>query len=226
LAAARSAVYRLVLATLDKPTPEQHAWLTGPAFRHSLEMVCTAFGLPWPEGALFPDSAADHESRYLACFEVGLPEPPVALLASHYNRREPVPRIIHEHILFYKRFGMHPLAGPGEPADHLSHELAFLIHLDELLTHTKLDVESVLRARSDFLTRHVARWPARAAAAAEEKHLPPVYCLLLDLLAAAVQQDLQLTADTLGRLGLPFPDVSNGLQPEETDERPASIRPE
>jgi DMSO reductase family type II enzyme chaperone len=199
LAATRSAVYRFLLAALDKPTAQQHAWLTGPDFRRSLELVCASFALPCPEGALFPEGFGDHESRYLACFEVGLPEPPVVLLASHYNRREPVPRIIHEHVLFYKRFGMEPQGVNREPADHLSHELAFLIHLDELLVCNVIETESLLRARHDFLTRHVTRWPARATAAAEEKYLPAVYCLLLSLLASAVHQDQELTAAAIAR---------------------------
>jgi hypothetical protein len=56
----------------------------------------------------------------------------VVLRASHYNRREPVPATIHEHVLFYRRFGARLAAGTLEPADHLSNQLAFLIRLDEL----------------------------------------------------------------------------------------------
>jgi TorA maturation chaperone TorD len=201
LAEARVAVYRFLLAALDKPAAARHAWLTGPDFRGGLEALCESFALGCPDGELTPGRFADHESRYLACFEVGLPEPPVVLLASHYNRREPVPRTVHEHVLFYKRFGARLAAGNVEPADHLLNQLAFLIRLDELLLGGEVEAGSVLRARHDFLARQAVGWPARAAAAAEEKHLPPVYGTLLALLAAAVRQDLELTADAVADLG-------------------------
>jgi hypothetical protein len=75
-----------------------------------------------------------------------------------------------------------------------------LIRLDELLARGRIDTASLLRARHDFLTRHLSRWPARAAAAAIEKHLPPVYCTLLDLLARAVEQDCELSAAAVAEL--------------------------
>jgi TorA maturation chaperone TorD len=192
LAQTRLAVYRFLLAALGKPTPGQHAWMAGPDFRSGVGLLCEEFGLSCPEGELVPREYADHESCYLACFEVGLPGPPVPLLASHYNRKEPAPRIIHEHILFYNRFGARP-ADSIESADHLLDELAFLVRLDELVLAGRVEAESCLRARRDFLARHAVRWPARAAALAEERGLPPVYRALLALLAAAVEQDLALS---------------------------------
>ncbi len=193
LARSRLAVYRFLLAALDKPTPEQHRWFCSPDFRAALEAVAEAFELPCPEGELVPPALADHESRYLACFEVGVPQPPVVLQASHYNRREPVPATVHEHVLFYKRFGARPADGNIEPADHLSNELAFLIHLDELLAAGKLEAESVLRGRRDFLARQVTRWAAAAAAEAEDKLLPSLYRFLLAVFARAAEQDLELS---------------------------------
>jgi TorA maturation chaperone TorD len=199
LSRARCALYRFLLAALDKPTPAQHAWLLGPDFRAPLALACAEFGLPCPDGPLFPDDFADHQSRYLACFEVGLPEPPVVLLASHYNRREPVPATIHEHVLFYRRFGARVADANREPADHLLNELAFLVRLDDLLARGH-SAESVRRARGDFLARQVLRWVGRAARAAEEKGLPDVYQTLLGLLAAAVAQDAELTAAAAAQL--------------------------
>jgi TorA maturation chaperone TorD len=197
LAQSRIAVYRFLLTALDKPTPQQHAWLRSRDFRGALTVLAEPFGLSCPPGELVPEAFADHESRYLACFEVGMPEPPVVLQASHYNRREPVPATIHEHVLFYRRFGARLAAGNLEPADHLSSQLAFLIHLDELPCAGEPEHRSVLWARGDFLTRQVARWTTAAAAAAEEKLLPPVYRTLLTLLAHAVEQDLELTSAML-----------------------------
>jgi len=199
LAQTRLAVYRFLFAALSKPTPGQHIWMAGPDFRSGLGLLCEEFGLPCPEGELVPGEYTDHESRYLACFEVGLPGPPVPLLASHYHHKEPAPRIIHEHVLFYKRFGVRPVDSL-ESADHLLDELAFLIRLDELLLAGRVEAESVLRARRDFLARRAARWPARAAALAHERGLPPVYRTLLALLAVAVEQDLALSETAVADL--------------------------
>jgi TorA maturation chaperone TorD len=199
LAEARLAVYRFLLATLDKPTTEQHAWLASPEFRSALADLAAQFGLGVPPGELAAADPAEHQARYIACFEVGLPTPPVVLLASHYNRREPVTAIIHEHLLFYRRFGARPAACNGEPADHALNELAFLIYLDELLLAGQVDAASILRARQDFLSRHLSRWPARASAAAEQTGIAPVYVCLLGVLAAAVDQDRALTETEIAR---------------------------
>jgi DMSO reductase family type II enzyme chaperone len=192
LAPARMAVYRFLQEALRPPTAAQHAWLVGPAFAEALACACEPFGLSVPTGELVPPAYADHEARYLACFEVGLPGPPVPLLASHYNRREPAQRVLHEHILFYRCFGLAVSAQSAVPADHLVHQLAFLMRLDELVG--RVERPSLLLARRDFLERHVVAWVGRAAAAAEEKHLPPLYCALLALAAEAVAQDRELTA--------------------------------
>jgi TorA maturation chaperone TorD len=197
IAEARSAVYRFLRTALDKPSAEQHGWLTSAGFRQRLEALAADFGVEVPAGELVPAAPADHAGRYLACFEVGMPEPPVVLLASHWNRREPVPAVIHEHKLFYQRFGAGALIDPGEPADHLLNELTFLIHLDALLLASRHDVGSLLRARSDFLTRQVARWIGQAAQAAVEIHLPCVYSVLLAILTGAVDQDHDLAEAAL-----------------------------
>jgi len=163
LAALRSTVYRLLLLTLDKPSPEQHRQLRDPSFRTSLALLCDQFGLPMPDGELVPDSYGDFESRYLATFEVGLPEAPVVLLASHHIRHEPAPRVVHEHILFYRHFDARPHEETGEAPDHLLNELRFLIHLDGLRECSSSSVESLDRARRDFLDRQLLRWIPQAA---------------------------------------------------------------
>jgi TorA maturation chaperone TorD len=196
LCTVRQGVYRFLWLALRHPDAEQHAWMQSDEFTSTLGRLLEEFGLPCPEGELVPEDPADHEARYIACFEVGLPAPPVALLASTYNHREPVPRTIHEHVLFCKQFGLR-LPVPEEPADHLLNELPFLVHLDELLLNGRGLTESILLARRDFLARHVTRWPAAALHAAEEAHLPPMYLALLALLDAAVQQDLELTEEAL-----------------------------
>jgi hypothetical protein len=200
LAETREAAYRFLLAALDKPAQERHAWLREPDFRRGLETLCDEFGAPLPPDELVPADFADYESDYIAAFEVGVPGPPVPLVASHYNRREPAPRIIHEHVLFYRRFGARPVCDNLEPADHLLNELAFLVHLDKFPVAVEAEAESVLRARHDFLTRQAAAWPARAAEAADAKGLPPPWPSLLALVAAAMAQDRELTGAAVARL--------------------------
>lgn len=194
LASTRQAVYRFLRAALAFPSVEQHAWMREPAFSHSLQALGTAFTLECPTGDLVPATWMDHESRYLACFEVGLPAAPVPLLASHYQDREPVPRILHEHLLFYRRLGMPVPNRSQEPADHLVHQLGFLIHLDDLLVEGRVAGASVLWARRDFLSRHVVRWTGEARRRAREKQLPEVYSTLLAVLHAAVEEDLESVA--------------------------------
>jgi TorA maturation chaperone TorD len=200
LADARSAVYRFLLAALECPGGDNHGWLAGPEFRRGLALLCDRFDLPVPDGELFPPAAADAQSDYLACFEVGLKGPPVPLLASHYNRREPVPATIHEHVLFYRRFGAGVAAGSPEPPDHLRAELAFLVHLDDLWGSGRIDTLSAARARVDFLSRQLARWVGPALAAATEAGLPPVYIALLGVLRRAVDDDLACCRQILAEL--------------------------
>jgi TorA maturation chaperone TorD len=192
LAGARAVVYGFVRAVLDKPTQEQHRWMTSRAFRAALEELAGSFGVTVPPGLPVAADFADYEAAYIATFDVGVPIPPVVLLASHYNRREPVPAVIYEHLLFYRRFKTRSPCD-GEPADHVLHELTFLIRLDELLAAWLVAPASLRRARRDFLRRQVSPWVGRAAADAAEKDVPGVYAAVLALLAAAVEQDLELT---------------------------------
>ena len=55
------------------------------------------------------------------------------------------------------------------------------------------DEESLRPARCDFLARQVSRWVRHAAAEAAAKGLPPVYRCLLEVLAQAVAEDLELS---------------------------------
>jgi DMSO reductase family type II enzyme chaperone len=195
----RQAVYRFLLAAFDKPSADQYAWFASHAFQDALAELAERFGVPPAATEADAGSVADHEARYLGCFEVGLPAPPVMLQASQYRRHEPPPAVIHEHVLFYQRFGMRQTPDNRETADHLLNELAFLIHLDDLLRKGE-GTESVLRARRDFLERQASRWPAQAAAQAVEKRLPDVYATLLALLTAALNDDRDITQTAIAAL--------------------------
>ncbi len=200
LAQVRSDVYRFCLQAMDKPTRAQFDWLNSRPFRTSLRALCEQFEVRLSTELSLPQDFAAYESVYIACFDVGLPAPPVPLLSSHYNKREPVPATIHEHVLFYKRFGTTLAEGNIEPADHLSNELAFLIWLDELLHEGEIDPESIHQARLDFLRRHPHRWLPQALRAAQEKELPELFIVLLRLMSHAIDEDVELTQSLLSDL--------------------------
>lgn len=195
----RQAVYRFLLAAFDKPSADQYAWFASRSFQDALGELADRFGVPPAATEADAGSVADHEARYLSCFEVGLPAPPVMLQASQYRRREPPTAVIHEHVLFYQRFGMSLTPDNREAPDHLLNELAFLIHLDELLRKGE-GTESVLRARRDFLVRQGARWPEQAAAQAIDKRLPDVYATLLALLTSVLNNDQEITQAAIAAL--------------------------
>lgn len=200
LALVRSQVYRFCQEAMNKPTRARFAWLNSELFRASLRAICDQFEMEISSTLSRFQDFETYESIYIACFDVGLPTPPVPLLSSHYNKREPVPATIHEHVLFYKRFGTTLTEGNIEPADHLSNELAFLIRLDELLHEGEIDPESIHQARLDFLTRHPFRWLPQALDAAEEKELPALFIVLLRLMNHAVSDDVELTQSLLSDL--------------------------
>jgi TorA maturation chaperone TorD len=116
----------------------------------------------------------------------------VPLIASHYSRRDPVPKVLHEHVLFYQTFGLRLRDDNGETADHLLNELEFLARLTRLQDAAPDDERArpIRAAKRDFLARHTADWVPRAAKAAG-RFAPPLYAFLLRLLAAWSRRDLE-----------------------------------
>lgn len=197
VATARMAVYQFALKSLDKPSPEQHAWMTEPGYAETLCGLCEQFGAASPPSTGIDDVLADHEANYIAWFEVGMPTPRVVLQASHYNRREPSPRILHEHVLFYRMFDANVGRDNLDQPDHLLNQLAFLVHLDDLASRAPTDARAIAAARRDFLRRHVIALVVHASEAAVKHGAPPAYQALLAILATAVEQDLTLTEAAL-----------------------------
>jgi len=116
-----------------------------------------------------PSDAAAYESAYIAAFDAGAPHPLVPLLESHYNKRDPVPRILHENILFHQSFGVRLRHASNETADHLRHQLEFIGRLyqmeaEELRGRCEPEILAQIRAgRRDFITRHLLSWLPDAA---------------------------------------------------------------
>lgn len=169
------------------PDPDQYARLVGESCAASWGYLAAA--LPNLDDHLdLPSEYPDFESRYIATFDVGVPTPQVPLLESHYNKREPLPRILHENILFYQQFGLRLSPESNESADHLRHQLEFVSYLFTLLLRAEESgdvgggeqVSQIRRALHDYLSRHLLTWLPEAVRSAEGAPL------------AAAKQALQL----------------------------------
>ena len=160
------------------PDPEQHSRLIGESCAASWRYLAEVFPNLGDHLVLPPDFS-DFESRYIATFDVGVPTPQVPLLESHYNKRDPLPRILHENILFYQQFGLRLSSASNESADHLRHQLEFVSYLLSLLARAEASdnvggrdqIVQIRRALSDYLSRHLLSWLPQALAAADNAPL-------------------------------------------------------
>jgi len=157
---------------LRKPSRQQHAWLKSPRCRKLWDVIADSVGCTSPPPAL-PDDPQEYESRYIATFDAGMPHPPVPLIESHYNRTEPAPRLLHENMLFFQRFGLRLRSDFTETPDHLLCQLSFVIHLLALLQnrgHANQAEEGgqIIHAIGDYTDRHLRSWLPAAVAAAED----------------------------------------------------------
>jgi len=197
-AAELSVKFAYAHALFRKPTPEQHAWLlSGECQSIWRELAAESDGLPSLLAA--PAACEDYAERYIATFDVGTPAPPVPLIESHYNKREPVPRILHENILFYRQFGLQLRDSAMENADHLRHQLEFTQHLLAYLARFQESGKAaastqVACALRDFVTRHLLSWLPEATACAAGAPLP-LADPALRLTTFLAMQVIALTAD-------------------------------
>ena len=160
------------------PDPGQHSRLVGESCAASWRYLADVF--PQLGDHLdMPSEFSDFESRYIATFDVGVPTPQVPLLESHYNKRDPLPRILHENILFYQQFGLRLSSTSNESADHLRHQLEFVSYLLTLLARAESHQDSVnrdqagqiRRAINDYTSRHLLTWLPQAVAAGNDAPL-------------------------------------------------------
>lgn len=176
------------------PGAKQWEFLTSEETRATWSALAPALGLPAEMG--LPSAAAEYEAAYIETFDAGLPHPPVPLVESHYNKRDPLPKVLHENILYHHAFGLNLLASSDQTSDHLLHQLEFVAYLFRLeqtgcaersssdVERTDTDgrredraehaerIEQIGRAREDFIGRHLLSWiPLASKAAAASPHL-------------------------------------------------------
>jgi DMSO reductase family type II enzyme chaperone len=150
------------------PGPVQWDWLRSDAAQQAWSILAAACAPDLPRVMPLAERREDYEQEFLAIFEVGLPHPPCPLIETHWNKSDATPRILHEHILFYRQFGLELRATANETADHLRHQLEFLHYLCRreaaaLAAGTPEAADQFARGRRDYLARHPARWIAPAA---------------------------------------------------------------
>lgn len=150
------------------PGEAQWCWLHEEPTQRAFALLSAAAEL------MLPATFAQYEQDYLAAFEVGLPHPPAPLIESHWRRSDPPPRVLHQNLLFYRRFGLDLRRPSAENPDHLRCQLELLYHLCRLELRATSDAKAdeaaqLARARADFTERHLASWVPRAAAALERE---------------------------------------------------------
>lgn len=162
------------------PGPEQWRWLQSESAQAAWRLLAQWTGLENCATLPLANSYESYAGEYVAAFEVGLPEPPCPLIESHWNKRDPVPKVLHENMLFYKQFGLELRSSSNETADHLRHQLEFVHHLyrmeREAVIGNRLEhADQCARARIDYLNRHLGFWVPRAYLALDKK-MPGSWC--------------------------------------------------
>jgi len=151
------------------PSQTQWSWLRARATRDAWRLLAAGCEAPDAPPALrLRRSYVDFEQDFLSAFEVGAPNPPCPLIESYWNRRDPAPKVLHENMLFYKRFGLELRSSANETADHLRHQLEFLQYLCLMQARALTDGSEAIAAqtawaRAEYLERHVTSWVPRAA---------------------------------------------------------------
>lgn len=172
----RAATCRFLHDLFRVPTPEQWTWLGSGAARRAWRILRDRHGSELPKTLPRPRSFERYHAEYLNTFDVGLPAPPCPLTASHWNSANPVAGVLHEHILFYRQFGLQLRPESLETADHLRHQLEFLQHLSLMEYRARVSGEKeaaaqIAAAYGDFLGRQFT-WPRTAAEKAALKAVP------------------------------------------------------
>ncbi|MGI6458271.1 MAG: molecular chaperone TorD family protein [bacterium] len=185
------AVWQFFHDLLRYPTVEQWNWLQSEAVHAALGLLSDRLELSGTASLSYPSDYEEYETEFVRTFEVGTPYPLCPLIESHWNKKEPVSKILHENTLFYRQFGLQLKIQGGENADHLRHQLEFLSYLYQLeirmMQQSQPDsIEMIELARRDFVQRHLP-WIDSALAALENSTETPEWIVhWMKLLVRAV----------------------------------------
>ncbi len=157
----RAGLYNL----LGKPFlfPEERrveSFITG-SWQKELSGCLQGLGIDFPELAdlALGVTAKQYEVEFIALFEVGMGGAPCPLHSGHYARDRM--KIMEEVLRFYRFFDYIPDRSADRFPDHINFELEFMghmaqLHMDAILTNG--DVQSVLLAQRDFVSRNLVSW--------------------------------------------------------------------
>lgn len=155
------------------------------------------FALSYPDerhiarfGELFEDAPATLEelrALYIDLFEAGLPHPACPLIEGYYLLNRPAGEVVLENKLFFQHFGLHTPAQASP--DHLLTQLEFLCWLDYCIDSGNPDRDSLERARTEYVNRHLAHWVPKAAKSLESR-AAPCYAALFQALSEHVQMSV------------------------------------
>jgi nitrate reductase assembly molybdenum cofactor insertion protein NarJ len=141
---------------------------------------------------LFDDAPLTLEelrALYIDLFEAGMPHPRCPLIEGYYLLNRPAGDVVLENKLYFKHFGLETPAKASP--DHLLTQLEFLCWLDYCIESGNTDSASLLRARSEFVERHLAHWVPRAAQSLHQQAVP-CYAPLFALLAEQVKNSKEV----------------------------------
>lgn len=162
------------------PSPEQWSWLISAPAQAAWVILAEHANMDDYPILPLPASYDEYTVEFVATFEVGMPQPPCPLIESHWNKRDPVPKVLHENMLFYKQFGLELRSSANETADHLRHQLEFMHYLcrrefDALMQDQLGIADQFFQARYEYVSRHLAYWLPRAYSALKDE-LPDLWC--------------------------------------------------
>lgn len=156
-----AAVWKFLHDLFRVPSREQWEWLHTDLAQNVWWLIAERIDQGLPSKLPIPETYEEFEGQYLSTFEVGAPHPPCPLIESHWNRFAPVPKVLHENMLFYKQFGLELQSSANETADNLRHQLEFVHYLCRLEARfvDKPDQRAqIALGRQEYLQRHLDHW--------------------------------------------------------------------
>jgi len=176
------------------PSRKQWEWLQTEKVDRAWRLLCERLAPELPGDFPRPGSYSNYEEDFLATFEVGAPQPICPLIESHWNKQDPLPRILHENLLFYKQFGLELQDQSKETADHIRHQLEFMSYLCSLETRLmgsgSEQTLQIQEARKDYWTRHLVRWIPQAAEELRKKNQEICFAHWMHLLERFVDSQI------------------------------------
>ncbi|MEW6233799.1 MAG: molecular chaperone TorD family protein [Candidatus Omnitrophota bacterium] len=199
-----SLTFALLHCLFRFPTGNQWEWINRADVRTALGALFRQYGvLDSGDPEPYPAFQKEYEESYIRLFEAGAPNPPCPLIESYWNKRDPVPRILHENILFYKTFGVRLKKEVEETADHLRFQLEFYRYLAELAAKAAADPADagqyyqIMQARRDYLQRHLLSWTPLAVEEIEKTAPDACYATWMHLLRACADDQYRRIEEEL-----------------------------